>query len=141
MCQNRITFHDDIQVGYETTFMDTDFHFLINTETRLVKKNIAEILIESGSWISSNCKIMKGTRIPKDSVVITNTILDKDYSIESANTLFAGNPGKPISNHYRRIFNVGLEQELRDFFNNNEIKVLSTSNLDDTCLSDNQLFV
>ena len=120
MCRRRIVFHDYISVGYETTFMDTDFHFIVNTTDRKVHLNEKEINIGKGVWISSNCKIMKGVCLPANSVVCANSLLLKDFSNCQCATVFAGSPAIVISEGKRRIFNIEKEQELSSIFQRND---------------------
>lgn len=119
MCRRRIVFQDHISVGYETTFMDTDFHFIVNTTDRKVHLNEKEINIGEGVWISSNCKIMKGVCLPANSIVCANSLLLKDFSYCRCATVFAGSPAKVINEGKRRIFNIKKEQELLSIFQRN----------------------
>lgn len=131
MCKKNIKFGNNVRVGYESTLMDTDFHYLINLESRVIKNNTKAIGIGEGVWISSNCKIMKGTHIPQGSIVVGNTLLNRDYSTEPPFTIFAGIPGKPIRHNYRRIINTRLEDKISSYFcdNMNEY-ILSINDFD-----------
>ena len=116
MCENHIIFHDHIRVGYETIFMDTDYHYIIDTETHAVHVNKAKVEIEEGTWISSTCKIMKGSHLPKNSIVGGGSLVNRDYSAEAPCQIFVGTPAKPVKVGQRRIFNVKVEDELNEYF-------------------------
>ena len=136
MCTKSICIQDYVAIGYETTLMDTDFHFVVNNKG-VIYPNEKEILIGEGSWISSNCKIMKGIKLPKCSIIATNSLVLKDLSNYPEGTLFAGIPAKPIKEGVRRIFNKQLEQNL--LYNvfrsqpNLESITIDTDNLDELC--------
>lgn len=115
MCTKKIHIQDYVAVGYETTFMDTDFHFIVD-DKGCVYPNEKEIVVGEGCWISSNCKIMKGVKIPKYSIISTNSIVLKDLSSFPECTLFAGIPVKPIKYGLRRNFNKKLESFLLSEF-------------------------
>lgn len=136
MCRRGIIFQDHVSVGYETTIMDTDFHFVIDVNTRKVHRNESEIIIGEGTWISSNCKIMKGVKIPNYSIICTNSLVLNDYSSSPEASMFAGIPAKPIKTGKRRIFDVELESRLLSSFNYDEDKdeiILDVDNWDSLC--------
>jgi len=136
MCNTNITIRDHVTVGYESTFMDTDFHFTIDVNNYKVLRNEGKIIIGEGSWISSNCKIMKGVKLPKYSVVCTNSLVLGDFSKYPETSMFAGIPAKPIKNGKRRIFDKELESKLLTSFRNNtdlEEIILKENDLDSLC--------
>lgn len=120
MCENHIIFHDHIRVGYEVIFMDTDYHYIIDTETHAVHINKAKVEIGEGTWISSTCKIMKGSHLPKNSIVGGGSLVNRDYSAEAPCQIFVGTPAKPVKVGQRRIFNVKVEDELNEYFKTHE---------------------
>lgn len=140
MCCEHTTFGDHIRVGFDCIFMDTDFHYIINTQNLQVRRNTSSVEIGSCTWISSNCKIMKGARLPKGSIVSGGSMVNKDFSGEQACTVFAGAPAKPLKHGFRRIFNTKIEDELNEYFRANpsmvscDIEETSISlGLDDFC--------
>ena len=138
MCANHILFHDHTRAGYETIFMDTDFHYIIDTETNKVRRNTATIEIGEGTWISSTCKIMKGTHLPKNSIVGGGSLVNHDFSNEAPCQIFAGSPAKPVKGGKRRIYNVKVETELDEYFMANPdetSKVMDVDDFDDFCYS------
>lgn len=138
MCEDHIIFHDHVRVGYETIFMDTDYHYLIDTETRTMHRNTAKIEIEEGTWISSTCKIMKGAHLPRNSVVAGGSLVNRDYSSEAACQIFAGTPAKPVKGGRRRVFNTKVEAALNKYFHEHPeeaTKVMDIEDIDDFCYS------
>lgn len=116
MCCHHIVFGNHIRVGYESTFMDTDYHYIISTENHKVRPNKAPVTIGDGTWISSNCKIMKGAVIPPKSIIGGGSLVNKDFSQEAPCQIFVGTPAKPVKGGFRRIFNVKMEDELNSYF-------------------------
>lgn len=142
MCCEHIIFGNYIRVGFDCIFMDTDFHYIIDTQNLQVRRNTALVEVGSGSWISSNCKIMKGTRLPKASIVSGGSMVNKDFSGEQPCTIFVGVPAKPVKHGFRRIFNTKVEDALNEYFHANPramscelVDELTTSDLDNFCCS------
>lgn len=116
MCQKRIVIEDYASIGFESTIMDTDFHYMLDTEKMTVSDCKKEVYISKGTWISSYCKIMKGTQLPENSIVAGSSMVNKDFSQLPANTVFVGTPAKPAKIGYRRIFNKQEEDKLHEYF-------------------------
>ena len=116
MCVEKVKICDCTAIGYDTAIMDTDYHFVLNTSNNHVKRNTKNVIIASGSWVSSNCKILKGARLPQNSIVSTYSVVNRDYSKELPGQLYGGIPAKPIKKYVRRIFNTKEEDQLMKYF-------------------------
>lgn len=130
MCRKNILIHDYVSVGYETTFMDTDFHFVVNKEG-IIYPNEKNVEIGKGSWVSSNCKIMKGVKLPNYSIVASNSLILKDLSNFPKGSLFAGAPAIFIKDGVRRIVNRKQEAYLLSTFRNQPELEKITTEIDD----------
>ena len=119
MCQHSITIGNHSGFGFDTTIMDTDYHFIVNTSTGEIKKNFGKVIIGEYCWISSNCKIMKGSRLPKGSIVVGNSLINKDFSNEPENCIFGGTPAKILKQGFKRLFNTNEERKTTRFFEKN----------------------
>lgn len=100
-CTENITIEDDVLIGGNCKFYDTDFHSL-DYDIRLnpYKNNIpdngvntAPIRIEKGAWIGGHCIILKGVTVGSKSIIGAGSVVSK--SIPN-NEIWAGNPAKFI---------------------------------------------
>lgn len=116
--RNKIHLGIGTRVGNNTTFMDTDFHFIINTETKQVKNNVKPIYIGDYNWIGGNCIIKKGTKTPKGTILAgPYSMISKDYSNRIPEySIIAGSPAKLLCENYRRINNNPIESKLWEVF-------------------------
>ena len=138
MCFNHIKFCGYNAIGYDTVLMDTDFHFLLDVNKKTVKRNSLPIVIGEGTWLSSNCKIMKGSQLPSNSIVVGGSLINANFRETGQYQIFAGTPAKPIRNGYRRLFNIQEERKLTKYFKNhpNEHTVeIESDELDIFCFS------
>lgn len=138
MNEERMVFEDHIRVGYDCTFMDTDYHYIIDTQTHKAHRNKGEVVIGEGTWISSTCKIMKGTRLPKNSIVGGGSLVNHDFSAEEPCQIFVGTPAKPVKSNQRRIFNVKVEDELNKYFKEHpeeKSHIVEVDDIDELCYS------
>lgn len=111
-----------VRVGNNTTFMDTDFHYIINTVNREVKYNIKPIIIGENCWIGGWCTIKKGTILPKGTIVAgPYSMTSKDYTKTITQcSLIAGSPAKVILEGMRRINNWQSDIEVDNFYKHKE---------------------
>lgn len=138
----------NIQIGYgtrvgnNTTFMDTDFHFIINTATKEVKNNVKEIEIGDYNWIGGNCIIKKGTKTPKGTILAGPfSMIGKDYTERIPEySIIAGSPAKLLCSNFRRINNDVVEREMwREFEKGIEVfRFNNNTSIDDICLPPEQ---
>ena len=88
---NELVIGDNCIISWDCQFLDDDFHE-INYPGKKEAKN--SITIGDNVWIGCGVKIYKGTVIPNNCVVASNSILKGVYLEE--NTLIAGNPAKVV---------------------------------------------
>lgn len=128
----------DVSIGFETHITDTDHHYVVDVNTKQVKRNDAPIRIGNFNWFGSNTYIKKGT-ITADYLMVASpySMLSKDYSALPPNTVLAGCPAKPIKEGIRRVYNFQNEATVREYFlqhpEANAYQLEELSDLDDFC--------
>jgi acetyltransferase-like isoleucine patch superfamily enzyme len=91
----RITIGDRVNIGANTTVLDTDFHPL-NAETRWLHPQDAvtkPVTLEDDVFVGMNCLILKGVTIGKGSVIGAGSVVPRDIP---AGVIAAGNPAHVI---------------------------------------------
>ncbi len=89
-CYNNIEFGNDVLIGWDCIFTDTDFHSL-RTPTGQ-SKGYGNIKIGSNSWIAMKTICLKNSIISDNCVVAANSLLNHDYSKEGQKLLIMGSP-------------------------------------------------
>lgn len=84
-CYNSIKFGHHVLVGWDCTFMDSDFHSLTRSDGSK-NKGYAPVTVGDEVWFGYGCKILKGSFVPSKSVVSANTIVSSrivssEYSV------------------------------------------------------------
>lgn len=93
MCFDRITIGNNVRITWQVQLMDTSFHYIENKEENSeVRPLTAPIEIGDNVWIGNRTTISKGTILPSNVIVASNSLANKDYSYVSANSLLAGTP-------------------------------------------------
>jgi acetyltransferase-like isoleucine patch superfamily enzyme len=93
ICRQSIRFGRGVGIGWNSLITDTDFHVLIPIEGEPGPAD-APIEIGDGSWVGARSTIMKGVRIPHDTIVAAGSVVAR--SVEEPNTVVAGNPAKTV---------------------------------------------
>jgi acetyltransferase-like isoleucine patch superfamily enzyme len=93
ICRHSITFGTGSGVGWDVLITDTDFHPLLPLEGEPGPAE-APIEIGDGCWIGARSTIVKGVRLPHDTVVAAGSVVAR--SVEEPNTVIAGNPAKTV---------------------------------------------
>jgi acetyltransferase-like isoleucine patch superfamily enzyme len=88
VCYKHIKFGEDCLVSWDSLFMDTDFHKIINDGQMINEPK--EIIIGNHVWIGCRCLILKGTNIKDGSIIGANTVVANELKKE--NSIYAGNP-------------------------------------------------
>lgn len=95
-----IIFGDKVRVSWDCTFIDTDFHPLIDTVRRKPLKVSQSIKIDYGCWIGHNSIVSKGVKLSKNTTVCAGSVVKGRFSQE--NTILGGNLAKVIDEGYVR---------------------------------------
>lgn len=90
ICNNRISFGVDDLVSWDTLFMDSDLHSVIDNRGG-VSNPPKPILVGDHVWIGCNSIILKGTEIGSSNVIATGSILTKNCSVTNC---VIGNEGR-----------------------------------------------
>ena len=99
-CEKRMVIGERTITSWECQFMDTDFH--IYREDGIEKENSGDIMIGERCWIGSRVTVLKNSILPGNSIVASNSLVNKDLSKNESGGLYAGIPAKLLkTNCYR----------------------------------------
>lgn len=121
-CEESITIGDYCRIPFGSCFMDTNYHYSINTIDGTVHRKSAPISIGRYNWIGNTSTIMKGTRTPNGSIIASKSFLNKDYTKLSDSEpyiVLAGSPAKIVQHHATRVLSLEVEQHLNRWFDAN----------------------
>ena len=86
-CRQNIKIGNYVKIGYRCLFIDTQSHSIDG----LTPPHNSPIIIEDNVWIASNVTVLTGVTIGKNSVVATNSLVNKSIP---PNCLYGGIPAK-----------------------------------------------
>ena len=98
VCHLQITIGNNIKIGGNTVFYDTDFHalnYIERTSSPELKKNVKvrPVYIHDNVFIGGHSLILKGTVIGKNSIIGAGSVVSGKIP---PNEVWAGNPAKFI---------------------------------------------
>ena len=74
ICNNQITFGDNVLLSWDVLIMDTDFH-KIKDATNLIINNDKAIVVGDNVWIGCRVTVLKGSSIPSGSVIAAGSLI------------------------------------------------------------------
>jgi acetyltransferase-like isoleucine patch superfamily enzyme len=94
LAAKKITIGNNVLIGSHAMIIDNDFHHS-DPNKRLLSENIPSrpIIIEDNVFIGTNCMILKGVTIGKNSVIGANSVV---FNNIPENSIAIGNPCKVI---------------------------------------------
>lgn len=110
ICREYIGIGDNVEVSWGTQIYDTSFHYVSYNGCECFKLT-SPITIGNNVWIGNNVTISKGSRLPSNTIVASNSLINRDFSDLGENTLLAGVPAVCKISNARRIYGVE-EKEL-----------------------------
>ena len=105
-----------IRMAFESQIMDSNFHYILDIEKECVQNIERNIEINDYCWIGNRTTIMKGTKTPKQIIIASNSLLNKDYTLTIPPCSIMGEiPAKLIKTGYVRLHGE-KEWEVDSFF-------------------------
>jgi acetyltransferase-like isoleucine patch superfamily enzyme len=94
ICKDRIHFEGHNLISWQSLFMDTDFHPIIDNSTSLQVNKDKPIYIAKQAWFGTRTTVLKGTRVNTNTIVAAGAVLTgKEYQ---GSSYLGGNPAKVI---------------------------------------------
>lgn len=103
-CTKAISFANEIDLSWECQVFDTNFHYMQRTDTNEIVSPSGSVSIGNNVWIGNRCTVSKGTILPADIIVASNSLLNKDYSDVPAFSMLAGLPATVVKAEVKRLF-------------------------------------
>lgn len=117
--RTRITVHNSVKLGYNTRvahevqIFDTNFHPTKDVSNGQCYPISKPIIIGRNCWIGNRTTINKGTILPDNTTVASNSLVSKDYSDLAPYSLIGGIPAKLLKNNYSIVWDAKLENECK----------------------------
>jgi len=92
VCKKEISFGEKCLVSWQTLFMDTDMHDVINTAGETLNSDAA-VVIGARVWVGARSTVLKGVSVDENSIVASGTHIVKSFP---ANSILGGNPAKIV---------------------------------------------
>ncbi len=125
MTQCNITAYSSVVIGnnflmaHRSQILDTNYHFVADLVNKRVKRHFNPIKIGNDCWLCNSSTIAGGAVLPNNTIVASNSLINKDMANIPEYSIVGGLPAKLIATGYMRIYNQELERRIYHFFYNN----------------------
>ncbi len=116
LVDTEVSVGDYTRITFGCLVIDSEFHFVLNTQTGVVGTTRYPIKIGKYNWIGNSSVIKKGTVTPDYTIVSNGSMLTKDYTDVPKYSILVGVPAKLKGSGFRRIYNDQKNQELNAYF-------------------------
>ncbi len=137
-CMKKIEIGDNVRLPFQTSIMDTDFHYTLSIEKRAIYPKEKAIKIGNNVWVGNRATIKKGAVLPDYTIVAGSySLVTKDFSDLPPFSIVGGVPAKLIKSGSVRTWHNELQRiaELDSWFKNHPTEkfypVAEEENLED----------
>jgi transferase hexapeptide repeat containing protein len=118
-CHNHIAIGDNTWITHRCQVFDTNYHYLLNLSNGEVPNVFKQVKIGCNCWICNQSTIHSAV-IPDDTIVTSNTLVNKNFSEYKDGIILGGIPAKVIKcGKYRLVTNLERERELTTYYRKN----------------------
>jgi acetyltransferase-like isoleucine patch superfamily enzyme len=102
ICTEKIILGIWVGLGYESQISDTNYHPMMNLETRSHYAMQAPIIIQDYNSFANRVSVQPGTKTPKHCVIASNSLCNRDYTEFGERILLGGIPAKLLKSNFVR---------------------------------------
>ena len=103
ICTKEVIFAPRAMIGWSAMIMDSDLHLTENPVTQEPYVCQKPVYIGENSWVGTRALVLKGSRIPADTIVAAGAVVCKDFSDIEPYCVLAGSPATVRKKNVRRI--------------------------------------
>lgn len=104
-CSDNIILGKNFSFTFQSSMMDTDFHYMIDVNLSRVAKKSKPIIIGDNVWVGNRATIKKGVVIPDNTTIAASySVLTKDYSSLPPYSILGGCPARLINSGFSRVW-------------------------------------
>lgn len=126
-CWSKISVGQGVMISHRSQLLDSNQHYLFIESSRIIPDCRRRIIIGRNCWICNSSNISPGAVIPDNTVVASNSLVNKDISDLGNNIIVGGSPAKLLKRGVVRVCNLENEKSLFDYFSSNDMKEYSVS--------------
>lgn len=93
ICNKHIIFGDDVQLSWNSLIADGDAHNIYSEDGKYLNPP-EEIIVGNKVWIAANTTVLKGTKINNNTVVASNSLVNRKF--EECSCVIGGCPAKVL---------------------------------------------
>lgn len=112
ICFENITIGKRVDITWECQIMDTSFHYIKDLDNNHITPLTKKIIIGDYVWIGNRTTISKGSIIPNESIIASNSLINKDLSDNGSYCMYAGIPAKRVKRNVQRVWNENEEANI-----------------------------
>lgn len=118
-CFTNVIIGDQCRISHRCQILDSNYHYVANFNKKIIPRYSHPIILGKGCWICNSSTITGGVILPNFTIVGSNSLVNKDFSTISENSIIAGIPAKFVSSNFRKIETTKIIYTINQYFNSN----------------------
>ena len=115
-CFSSVKIGNNTRIAHRSQIYDYNFHYIADLNRRKVYPLGRPIIIGDNCWICNTSSISAGAIIPDNTIVTSNSLVNKDFSAIEKNSIIGGIPAKLIKTGSILINNKKIVSRLNTYF-------------------------
>lgn len=115
-CSLSITIGCNTRIAHRSQILDSNFHYVANMNDGVVPPIQRPIVIGRNCWICNTSTISAGAIIPDYSIITSNSLVNKNFSLIKPYSIIGGIPAKFIRSGYVLINNQNIVSEINSYY-------------------------
>lgn len=123
-CAKSIRIGDYARMAHRSQIFDTNYHYVANLNKGIVPPLSRPVVIGDHCWICNTAAISAGAVVPSNTIVSSNSLVNKDFSDIPPYSIIGGCPAKLIGSGFRLVNKLSKERDITDFYNTHPDEVM-----------------
>lgn len=119
-CSKYIKLDNYCRLTHRCQVLDSNYHFIADLNNGTIPPIIKPIIVGEHVWIGNSTTITGGAKIPDNTIVASNSLVNKNMTNIPNYSLIGGIPAKLISSGFRRIEDGKMTMELYNHYMYND---------------------
>lgn len=116
-CAKSIRIGNYTRIAHRSQIFDTNYHYTVNFNKGIIPPLSRPIVIGDHCWICNSSTISAGAVVPSDSIVSSNSLVNKDFSALPPYSIIGGCPAKHLASGIRMVNKLSRERNITEFYN------------------------
>lgn len=115
-CARHIRIGHSARIAHRSQIFDTNYHYVVNLQKGIVPPLCKPVTVGDNCWICNTATISAGACVPDNTIISSNSLVNKDFSSIPEYSIIGGTPARLIGSGFRLVSKLPKEREITAFY-------------------------